>query len=378
MKMSIYYLFIIFLLLINHISTEDNKDTKSFIILKSDKEFIKPMIKLNAEFELLKMQNGITVLLISDQYSEKFYAHFQVESGYLLDSTLSLSHLAEHMILKGSEKYKYYYPLLKEMGGMFQCRCEAITGQTNQEFYFSIPYYNKFQNILKIFVDGFRYPLFLEETIKKEIQIINSEFYFTFNHHYHLLDAIIRQVCSNKTSFYGFTSGNNITLHPNSSSQLSRKLKSYNNIVNRPENIFFILHSNQTIKVLEKYAEKYLNYKKYVFPEYEIDKLEEKKILENLENFKKFEIFDENMFQHGIYYNSQLNKNYISIFCYIGDIDFKDLQFNLIEYYSYLFKSKSLLNILKEKNYILSINSIEIMNAVLIQNNNTFSINIKL
>ena len=84
------------------------------------------------------------------------------------------------------------------------------------------------------------------------------------------------------------------------------------------------------------------------------------------------------MFQHGIYCNSQLNKNCISIFCYIGDIDFKDLQFNLIEYYSYLFKSKSLLNILKEKNYILSINSFEIMNAVLIQNNNVFSINIKL
>ena len=376
--MEIFYLFSIFLLLIKYIKTEDNNDTKSFTILKSDKDFIKPMIKLNAEFELIKMQNGLTGLLINDPYTTKSYFHFQVENGCVTDSISSLSHLAEHMILKGSEIYKDYYPLLKEIGGMYQYSSGAITGQTNQEFYFSIPYNYKFDKALKIIVDAFRYPLFLEETIKKEIQIINSEFYFTFNKYYHLLDAIIRQLCSNKTSFYGFSSGNNITLNPYNSSQLSKKLKAYHKTINRPENIFFILHSNQTIKKLEQYAEKYLNYKMYEFPENEIDKLEGKKIVENLESLKKFEIFDENLYQHGIYYNSQLKKNYLNILFYIGAINFKDLQFNLIEYYSYLFKSESLLNILKDKNYILSINNIEVESAVLIPNNNVFSINIEL
>ena len=71
------------------------------------------------------------------------------------------------MILKGSEKFKDYYPILKEIGGMYQYSSGAVTGQTNQEFYFSIPYNYKFDKTLKIIIDGFRYPLFLEETIKK-------------------------------------------------------------------------------------------------------------------------------------------------------------------------------------------------------------------
>lgn len=140
----------------------------------------------------------------------------------------------------------------------------------------------KFDEGLKVIVDAFKHPLYLKETIKKEIQPLNSEFYFTINEEYHLLDAIIRQLSSNKTSFKGFTSGNNITLNPNDCENLSKKIKSYHNLINKPENLFFLFYSNQTIKDLEKYAEKYLNYKMYKFPENETDKLEEEQLLKNL------------------------------------------------------------------------------------------------
>ena len=73
--MEIFYLFTIFLILIKYIKTEDNNNTKSFSILKSDKDFIKPIIKLNAEFELIKMQNGLTGLLINAPYTTKSYFH---------------------------------------------------------------------------------------------------------------------------------------------------------------------------------------------------------------------------------------------------------------------------------------------------------------
>ena len=382
--MKKYYLltkiFTIFLFIPKIIQTKDKqvKDNKLFSILKLDKDFIKPKIKLNSEFELIEMKNGMHGLLINDPYSTISHIHFELENGCFTDSISSLSHLAEHMIFQGSENYKHCYPILREIGGIKLYSGGAITGQTNQEYFYTIPYNFKFENALKVFVDAFKHPLYLEETIKKEIQPLNSEFYFQIDEQYHLLDAIIRQLCSNKTSFYGFTSGNNYTLNPNDSKDLSKKLKAYHNIVNKPENIFFVIYSNLTINELEKYCEKYLNYEMKEFPESEIDILEGKKIFENLENYKKFDIFDENLYEHGIYFNSHTRKNYLSIFFNVGDVDFKDLEFDLFEYFSYLFNSESLIDILKQKDYISSIYNIEAIGSILIQNNNVFSVNLDL
>ena len=336
------------------------------------------MIKLNAEFELIKMKNGMIGLLINDFYSTISHVHFEVQNGCFTDSMPSISHLAEHMIFQGSENYKKSFPILKTIGGLKIYSGGAITGQTDQEYFYTIPYNFKFDEGLKVFIDAFKHPLYSEESIKKEIQPLNSEFYLNIDEQYHLLDAIIRQLCSNKTSFYGFTSGNNITLSPKNSKNLSKKLKAYHNVINRPENIFFIMYSNITIKEMENYTVKYLNYKINEFPENEIDKEEGEKILKNLENLKHFEIFDENLYEHGIYFNSHSKKNTMNIFFHVGDIDFKDLQFDLFEYYSYLLKSQSLMDILKQKNYISSINNIEAEGAILIPNNNAFSIIIEL
>lgn len=377
-KISLFSKVIILLIISFKNIKNDAKEYRAFSILKSDKDLLKPMIKLNAEFELIKMKNGMEGLLIHDPFSTISHIHFEVENGCYSDTIPSISHLAEHMIYGGSKNYKNYYPILRTIGGINLYSGGAITGQTNQEYFFTIPYNFKFEEGLKVFIDGFIHPLFSEEIIKKEIQALNSEFYFYINEQYHLLDAIIRQLCSNKTSFYGFTSGNNNTLNPEESKLLSKKLKSYHNIVNKPENLFFILYSNLTIKDLENYSEQYLNYKMHLFPENETDNLEKEKILNNLENYKNNEIFDENLYGHGIYYNSNFKKNYMSIFFYVGEIDFKDLQFDIFEYYSYLFKSKSLMKLLKEKNYISLIHEFEIEGSVLIKNNNVFSINIEL
>jgi secreted Zn-dependent insulinase-like peptidase len=53
----------------------------------------------------------------------------------------------------------------------------------------------------------------------------------------------------------------------------------------------------------------------------------------------------------------------------MGDIDFKDLQFNLVEYISYLFNSQSLLEVLKKAGYITNMNKISASLYVQLQNN---------
>ena len=378
-KYDLFFLiFILFPFISKLINCQTQEKEKPFSILTSDKDCNKPMSKLNAEFELIQMKNGMKCLLIYDPFTTVSHIHLETENGCFTDTTPSISHLAEHMIFGGSQNYQEVYPLSRTIEGAKLYSGGAITGQTDQEYFYTIAYNFKFDKVFNVFIDAFKHPLFSEEVIKKEIQIINSEFYLQIDEPYHLIDAIIRQLCTNKTSYYGFTSGNNITLNPDESWAISKKLKSYHNLVNKPENIFFLIYSNQTIKELENYAVKYLNYQMYKFPENETDKTEEEQLLKNMYKFEQFEIFDDNLYGHGIFYNSHDRKNYVDIFFHVGDINLKELQFDAFEYFSYLFKSESLMRLLKQKNYICSMNNIDAIMSIFIKNNCVFNIDLEL
>ena len=173
------------------------------------------------------------------------------------------------------------------------------------------------------------------------------------------MEDIIRQLSSKKTSFFGMGCGNNDTLKPSEADKLSKILKGYHMVVNRPEKIFFILYSNETLQNLQNYVEKYFNYKMHQFPNNEIDVDDKNQLEKNIENLKNLEIFDENLYQHGIYYNSELKMNLLNVFFYLGHINYKLLEYDIIEYFSYLFNSKSLIELLKSKKYISSMNKLE-------------------
>ena len=141
-------------------------------------------------------------------------------------------------------------------------------------------------------------------------------------------------------------------------------------LVNRPENFFFVFYSNLTMDEAEQYIENNFNYSMHKFSDDEIDKEEKIKLETNIKNLRNYEIFDENLYQHGFYYNSDYNLNLLDILFHIGNVDYKDLQFDIVEYYEFLLNSKSLLKILKENNYIAVIDNIGVYTELLIGNNN--------
>ena len=301
------------------------------------------------------------------------FVQFEMQNGWLTDTIGGLAHLAEHMIFSGSEKYKYY-SFERIMGGVNGYYSNAYTGDTDQAYYISIMNNYKYQNAIDIMLDAFRHPLYDKEIIAKEIQPINSEFYEGYRDLYFLINDIIRQLSSNKTSFNGFGCGNNETLKPSESGKLSKILKQYHMIVNRPEKIFFVFYSNLTLNESKEYIKKNFNYKMYEFPENEIDKEYKKEFEENVKKLKTEEIFDDNLYKHGIFLNSELNQNILNIFFHIGDFDFKDLQFDIIEYYDYLFYSKSLISILKEKEFVVETDRLGVYTHVLLENNNVLNL----
>ena len=351
-----------------------DSDKDALKVLKQDKDFKKPNIKVDLEFELVKLKNNMIGLIIRDPYSLSNHAQYQVENGYLTDTIGGIAHLTEHMIFAGSEKYSKFYPYDRTLGGTSFFYTNAFTDDTIQAYFVSS--YNNFKNnqAIDIMLDALRHPLYDEEIIKKEIQPINSEFYEGYREQSFLMENIVRQLSSTKTSFNGFGCGNTETLNPNDNKKISKILKQYHMIVNRPEKIFFAFYSNLTMKESEKLIRKKFNYKMYKFPKKELDSDYKKKFENNIKNLKNIEIFDDKLYKHGVYYNSNIKLNILDIFFHIGNVDYKDFQFNIIEYYDYLFFSKTLLNILKEKDFITINNRIEVRTHALLENNNVMVI----
>ena len=86
-------------------------------VLLKDSEFKKPNNKINAEFELVKMGNGLTGMIISDPYADKSHIQFTMKYGYYIDTVQGISHFGEHMVLQGSEKYDSLYPFFNKFFG---------------------------------------------------------------------------------------------------------------------------------------------------------------------------------------------------------------------------------------------------------------------
>ena len=127
----------------------------------------------------------------------------------------------------------------------------------------------------------------------------------------------------------------------------------------------------------EEIAKKYLNYKIHIFPDNEIDLEDKKKLEQNMVNIVKEEIFDNNLYKHGLYINSISKSNILSIYYYLGKVETKKLNFNLVTYIYYLLNSKSLMKILRDKNYIIMDYRFEVLGDIgdiLMDNNIYFKI----
>ena len=354
--MKVHLVLLIFICIIK--KSQEKIDERNFTILKHDKDFIKPKIKLNAEFELIKMKNGMKGLLIHDPYTTYYHVHFNLNNGSSIDSFPGLTHLYEHMACSCSKNYNESYHILRHFGGINGYSGGATSGYSHQEYFYTMPFNFKFEKGLRMITDSFIKPLFPENHIKKEIQAINAEFNMNIDKEIYIIDTLLRTYSAENSTLNLMATGNNITLDSNKSEILERKLKSYFNIIVKPENFFFTLYSSYDLKYQEKLCEKYLNYDRNEFPEDEIDIIEKENLIKNIDKIKEQDFFKDDIFLHGFYFSSHNKKNQFSLLFYISGINLNEFKFDVFEFFSYLFQSESLLTLLKNKNYILSINDI--------------------
>ena len=346
-------------------------------VIKNNTELKRPNVNLDAEMELVKMENGMTGLIISDPYASKFRIQFTMNYGGYIDTISGISHLGELMVLQSSNKYNTLYPLSNAFGGIKNSELNAETLGTSQSYYIDLPFNLEYEKAMDMLTEAFRHPLYSPELIKNEIQAINHEFYENINNEHLELD-LIRLLSNNKTSFNGILCGNKETLNTSDSENLSKKLKGYHMVIKNPSKIFFTLYSDKTMKESEEIAKKYLNYKMHIFPDSEIDEEDKKKLEQNMKDIENIEIFNENLYKHGIYYNTISKKNKLNIYYYLGKIENSKLHFDFIEYLDYLFNSIPLMKVLRDNNYIIMDDYIIVGGNSHLDNNTYFTLSLVL
>ncbi|CAB4059390.1 IDE [Lepeophtheirus salmonis] len=122
----------------------------------------------------IKLQNGVRIFLVSDLETEMSAAALDIKVGSFSDpaNLQGLSHLCEHVLFTGSESFpkESYSEYLDEKGGS----SNAFTTSEHTNFYFEVPS-EHFTEALKRFISYFESPVFRENAINRELDIIESE-----------------------------------------------------------------------------------------------------------------------------------------------------------------------------------------------------------
>ena len=130
----------------------------------------------NRDYQWLQLDNGLTVLAISDPNSESAAAVMNVAVGSWAnpDDRPGLAHFLEHMLFLGTEKYPEtdeFSQFISSNGGSHN----AMTLNENTVFFFDIAA-NQFQPALDRFAQFFIAPLFNEEYVERERNAVDAEF----------------------------------------------------------------------------------------------------------------------------------------------------------------------------------------------------------
>ena len=122
------------------------------------------------EYRYIKLENKLSVLLISDPTTDQAAAAMSVGVGYFCDpeNLPGIAHFCEHMLFLGTEKYpdeNEYSSFLSSNGGY----SNAYTSSEDTNYYFEINHPH-LKGALKRFAQFFISPLFTEDGTARELE----------------------------------------------------------------------------------------------------------------------------------------------------------------------------------------------------------------
>ncbi|OLY84962.1 Insulin-degrading enzyme [Smittium mucronatum] len=166
----------------------------------------------NRNYSLIRLQNGLVVLLAQDAKENKSCAALNVKVGSLSDPKdyMGLAHFCEHMLFMGTEKYpeeNEYSKYLSIHGG----HSNAYTDTENTCYYFEISQ-NYLEGALDRFAQFFISPLLLPNCVERELNAVDSEFKKNLQNDSWRIHQLEKSLLKKDHPFSYFSSGNYKTL----------------------------------------------------------------------------------------------------------------------------------------------------------------------
>ena len=190
---------------------------------------------------MIKLENELEVLLISDPLTSKCAASINVGVGSFSDhiNTQGLAHLTEHLIFLGSKEF----PTAGELDSHLQSHSgytNAFTDSENTAYYFEVNP-SGYERALEIFSSMFDSPLLDEKHMDKEINAVNSENNKNLNSDTWRQHQLINSLANSDSPLSLFSTGNNQTLRQLDTQLLNKKIKEYFNRYYVPFNMKLVL-----------------------------------------------------------------------------------------------------------------------------------------
>ncbi|KAL4454183.1 hypothetical protein ABPG74_012140 [Tetrahymena malaccensis] len=200
------------------------------------------------EYKAIRLENKMTVVLISDPETDKSGVAMNVFVGVLEDPVdrEGLAHYLEHMLFLGTEKYpnqSEYMDYLSKNSGLFNAYTDLM--ETNYFFECSN---SAFEGGIDRFAQFFIAPLFTESCAKREMNAVNSEHQLYFKQDIWRQFQLLRHSAKKGNPLNKFGVGSLETLdHPNIREDLIKFFEKYYS----SNQMKLVIYSNQSISQLE-------------------------------------------------------------------------------------------------------------------------------
>lgn len=173
-------------------------------IIKSDRD--------PCQYRLIRLSNGLEVLIISDENSKKAAVSMDVGAGNFddPDTIPGLAHLTEHMLFLGTEQFPNendYSNFMSRHNGY----SNAFTTEEQTNFHFEIGCDDLYDALIR-FACLFIKPLFSSDGVERELESINSENSKNMASDSWRINQVEKYLSSRGHPFHHFGTGNRKTL----------------------------------------------------------------------------------------------------------------------------------------------------------------------
>ncbi|KAL4481904.1 hypothetical protein ABPG74_007993 [Tetrahymena malaccensis] len=230
---------------------KESKHEKKSKEIKWDELKMKKTLLDKKEYKFMKLQNGIKVLLISDQDTTQSFAALDVKIGSWNENIPGLAHFLEHMKFIATNEFS------QQAGGFDiflsnnQGSSNAYTDAVHTNYHYQISSL-AFEESLKYFSYMFNKSEFKEEFAMKEINAVNSEFINTLSNDNWRLQYVLTFISKPDTPYSKFTCGSNESLISDKFN-LIEELRAFNDKYSA-DLMSLVLYSNHSIEELKEFV----------------------------------------------------------------------------------------------------------------------------